>query len=155
MKEYSKTFVFPKISFCGDRKVNTPEIELSLNVDDNKEVLSICGQVWNSKHTNIIACGQCLDRMYKFLKNDKTFRELYRLWKRWHLNDLHPGTIKQEEALDNAKKSGVKICSYDDSCKYLESVGLLEDDGYKYGSKWLYRKIDKDDLKSIYNLLSA
>jgi hypothetical protein len=25
--------------------------------------------------------------------------------------------------------------------------------GYKYGTKWLYRDISKEDLKSIYNLL--
>lgn len=152
MKEYSKTFVFPKISFCGCNKVYTPEIELSLKVDDNKEILSICGQVWNSKHTDIVACGQCLDHMYKFLKNDKTFRELYRLWKRWHLNDMCPGTIKQEEALE---KSGNKSKSYSEQCDYLKSVNLYSDDGYEYGSKWLYRKIDEDDLKSIYDLLSA
>ena len=90
--------------------------------------------------------------MYKFLKNDKTFRELYRLWKSWHLNDMCQGTIKQEEALEN---SGVKFNSFDEKCDYLKSVNLYSDDGYEYGSKWLYRKIDEDDLKSIYNLLSA
>lgn len=152
MKEYSKTFVFPKISFCGGNKVNTPEIELSLKVDGDIEILSICGQVWNSKHTLDIASGQCLDHMYKFLKNDKIFKELYRLWKRWHLNDMCPGTIKQEEALEN---SGIKFKSFCEECDYLKSVNLYSDNGYEYGSKWLYRKIDEDDLKSIYNLLSA
>ena len=152
MKEYSNTFVFPKIAFYGRNKVNTPEVTVSLKVGDNKEVLSICGQVWNSKHTDIIAGGQCLDRMYKFLKKDKIFIELYKLWKRWHLNDLCAGTIKQEEALDNV---GIKFNSFDERCDYLKSVNLYFDDGYEYGSKWLYRKIDEDDLKSIYNLLSA
>lgn len=152
MKEYSKTFVFPKISFCGGNKVNTPEIELSFKVDDNKEILSICGYVWNSKHTDTVAGGQCLDHMYKFLKNDKTFKELYRLWKRWHLNDMCPGTVKQEEVLEN---SGNRSKSFCEQCDYLKSVNLYSDDGYEYGSKWLYRKINEDDLKSIYNLLSA
>lgn len=61
------------------------------------------------------------------------------------------GTVKQENALNNADK---KFNSYDEKCDYLKSIGLYEDDGYRYGSSWLYREIDADDLKSIYNLLN-
>ena len=67
---------------------------------------------------------------------------------------MHAGTVKQEQALNDARKVGVRLSSYDDSCKYLESIGLLEDDGYKYGSAWLYREIPEDDLKEIVSLLA-
>lgn len=152
--EISKTFVFPKIAFNRTRKINTPEIEMTLKEENGKSVLSICGSIWNSKHTDIIAGGQCLDTMYKYLKHDKLFKEIYRLWKLYHLNGLHAGTIKQEQALDDAEKAGVRLLDYNDSCKYLESIGLLEDDGYKYGTKWLYRAIPEDDLTIIKNLLT-
>lgn len=152
--EISKTFVFPKIAFNGTRKINTPEVEIALACDNGKYEFSACGSIWNSKHTDIIAGGQCLDTMYKYLKHDKLFKEIYRLWRAYHLNGMRSGTIKQEQALDDAEKAGVRLLDYNDSCKYLESIGLLEDDGYKYGTKWLYRAIPEDDLNVIKNLLT-
>jgi hypothetical protein len=152
--EISKTFVFQKIAFNGTRKINTPEVEIALECNNSKYEFSACGSIWNSKHTDTITGGQCLDTMYKYLKHDKLFKEIYRLWKLYHLNGMRSGTIKQEQALDDAEKAGVRLFDYDDSCKYLESIGLLEDDGYKYGTKWLYRAIPEDDLKIIKDLLT-
>lgn len=157
MTTMSKTFTFPKVAYTSSRRVNLPTIEVELrDADTDKPKLSICGELWNSTHTDIVMGGQCLDDLAKFdeLFCNSLFRKLHRLWSLWHLNDLHPGTVKQEQAIDDAKKLGVKICSYDDSCKYLESIGLLEDDGYKYGSAWLYRVIPEDDLKEIVSLLA-
>ena len=54
----SKTFVFPKIAWSGSRKINQPEIEVKLTMKDNgKLALSICGNIWNAHHTDII----CVD----------------------------------------------------------------------------------------------
>lgn len=149
--EISKTFVFQKIAFNGTRKINTPEVEMTLKEENGKPVLSICGSIWNSKHTDIVCGGQCLDEMKRFLNKDELFNKLYRLWKFWHLNDMCPGTECQENALI-AKFN--KIPDYDTACEYLKSVNLYEDDGYKYGTKWLYRAIPEDDLKIIKNLLT-
>lgn len=149
--EIRKTFVFPKIAFNGTRKINTPEVEIALECDNGKYEFTANGSIWNSKHTDIITGGQCLDTMYKYLKHDKLFKEIYRLHKLYHLNGLHAGTIKQEEVLNN---SGKVFHGYDDQCEYLKSVNLYEDDGYKYGTKWLYRAIPEDDLKIIKNLLT-
>lgn len=119
-------------------------------------MLSICGNTWNATHTDTVMCGQCLDEMLEFdsLSCDDLFRMLHRLWKQYHLNDMRSGTIKQENALNDARKQGELLCYYEDSRKYLESIGLLEDDGYKYGSSWLYREIPEIDLKEIASLLS-
>ena len=154
-----KTFTFPKVAYTSARRVNLPVIEMELQYKDNdmnRPVLSICGELWDARHTDIVMGGQCLDHLaaFKSLNSDSLFKKLYRLWKAYHLNDLKSGTVKQEKALEDAKKSGVKICSYDDSCKYLESIGLLVDDGYEYGSSWLYREIPEDDLKEIVSLLA-
>ena len=151
-----KTFTFPKVAYTSSRKSNLPEVEVELRYKDSdlsKPVLSICGSLWNSNHTDIVMGGQCLDRLAKFnsLRSNPLFKKLHRLWKNWHLNDLHAGTVKQESAL---KESGKQFESYEDRCKYLESINLLNDDGYVYGSSWLYREIPEDDLKEIISLLA-
>lgn len=147
----TKVFTFPKIAFYGSRKINTPEIEMTLKEESGKSVLSICGSIWNSKHTDIVCGGQCLDEMKRFLNKDELFNKLYRLWKIWHLNDMCSGTEKQESALI-AKFN--KIPDYDTACEYLKSINLYEDNGYKYGSSYLYRPISDEDLATIKMLLS-
>lgn len=146
-----KTFTFDKIAFYGGKRINLPEVEVELEYKDKGPVLSICGSIWNSKHTDCVCCGQCLDTMMKFssLAHNALFKKLHRLWTDWHLNDLRAGTVKQEDALKDARKAGHKICGYEDACKYLESIGLLEDNGYEYGSSWLYREIPDDVLQEI------
>lgn len=148
-----KTFSFDKIAFYGGKRINLPEVEVELEYTDKGPALSICGSIWNSKHTDCVCCGQCLDTMMKFssLANNALFKKLHNLWSNWHLNDLHAGTVKQEAAL---KEHGYSS-NYTDDCKYLESIGLLDDNGYRYGSAWLYREIPEDTLKEIETLLSA
>lgn len=99
--EISKTFVFPKIAFNGTRKINTPEVEIILEYNNDKYEFYACGYIWNSKHTDIVIGGQCLDIIYKYLKHDKLFKEIYHLWKLYNNNGMHCGTVKQEEALHN------------------------------------------------------
>ncbi len=158
MSYMKKTFTFPKVAYTSARRVNLPVIEMELRYKDedySKPELSICGELWNARHTDIVFGGQCLDHLvaFKSLSNDPLFKKLYRLWHLYHLNGMHAGTVKQEQALDEARKAGSRLCCYEDSCKYLESIGLLDDDGYRYGSKWLYRAIPEDDLKEIMSLL--
>lgn len=157
MTTMSKTFTFPKVAYTSTRRVNLPTIEVELRgADTDKPELSICGDLWNSSHTDIVMGGQCLDELATFdeLFCNPLFKKLYRLWKAHHLNGMHAGTVKQEQALNDARKDGVRLSSYSDSCKYLESIGLLDDNGYKYGSAWLYRTIPEDDLKEIVSLLA-
>lgn len=42
----------------------------------------------------------------------------------------------------------------EERCTYLESKGLLYEDGIKYGTQWWYHKIPEDDLKTIVELLT-
>ena len=39
-------------------------------------------------------------------------------------------------------------------CDYLESIGLLVDDGYKFGTGWLKRDIPVEDVAVIGKLLT-
>ena len=153
----SKTFSFDKIAFYGGKRINIPEVEVNLEYKEKGPELSICGTIWNSRHTECVCAGQCLDTMMKFssLANNTTFKKLHSLWKNWHLNGLHAGTEKQESALNMWHATKEKYHSYESDCKYLESIGLLVDNGYKYGTSWLYREIPEDTLKEIETLLSA
>lgn len=146
-----KTFTFDKIAFYGGKRINLPEVEVELEYKDKGPVLSICGSIWNSKHTDCVCCGQCLDTMMKFssLANNALFKKLHRLWTDWHLNDLKCGGPLQEAALKDCQSS-----LYGERCSYLESKGLLYEDGIKYGAQWWYKEIPEDDLKEIIDLLS-
>lgn len=141
-----------KIDFnnCG-RKINEVEITIELKQEKEGETLSICGHVWNSKKTNTICSGQILDDLQPFFKNNKLFNKIFYFWKNYHLNDLHAGTEKQEELLKNT----VDLHDYDykKSCEILEKNNLLFDNGYKYGSAWLFRPIPKKDLQEIKRII--
>ena len=145
-----KTFNFGKIDYYGrGRKINSVEVRVELS---DKGVFTASANIWNSKHTDCVCGGQCLDEVAKYVKSDK-FKKIYRLWEQYHLNDMHPGTEKQEEAL---KAAGLNSWAnnYSDCCDYLESINLLVDNGYKFGTGWLKRDIPAEDVAEIEKLLT-
>lgn len=84
-----------------------------------------------------------------FTKDDVA--RLCHLWERWHLNDMRAGTPKQEEAVRQWRKVN-KNASYKDTCEMLESINLLVDNGYRYGSAWLKEEVPLDVLKWLFSL---
>lgn len=145
-----KTFNFGKIDFYGTgRRINLVEVEVKLS---DKGVFTAFGTVWNSKKTDCVCVGQCLDTLAKYIKSD-TFKKIHRLWKKHHLNDMHAGTEAQEEAL-NAEGLTSYASDYKKCCEYLESIGLLVDNGYKFGTGWLKRDIPIEDVAEIEKLLT-
>ena len=145
-----KTFNFGKIDYYGrGRKINSVEVRVELS---DKGVFTASANIWNSKHTDCVCGGQCLDEVAKYVKSDK-FKKIYRLWEQYHLNDMHPGTEKQEEAL---KVAGLNSWAnnYSECCDYLESINLLVDNGYKFGTGWLKREIPVEDIAEIEKLLT-
>lgn len=144
-----KVVNFGKIAYNSNKKVNEVTIEIELRGEE-RPVLSIYGEVWNATHTDLATFGQCLDELQKYFKNNWKFMEIYRLWKLYHLNDLHAGTIAQEELL---KKYG--IYNYEEACDLLKKHNLYEDNGYRYGSGWLYREIPCEDLARIKEIIET
>ena len=92
-----KTFNFGKIAYYSNRKENLVTVEIELKEKENGEkVFTACGDIWNRLHTDIISGGQNLDEIAKTpVGNNKIFKEIYRLWKLYHLNDMHPECIHQ------------------------------------------------------------
>lgn len=163
MESRVKTFKFKKIDWYGrGRKINQPEVKMTLKYDnEDRPCLSICGNIWNNIHTDIVCGGQNLDEMIKYdsISSDPIFNKLYYLWTNYHLNDCRAAGPLQEAALKAyhtacKENSIVNLNQYEADSNYLESIGLLYEDGIKYGSKWWYHKIPDNDLNEIISLLS-
>lgn len=107
-----KTFDFGKVDFLGrGRKCNAVTVDMEYREKENGEkVLSISGSVWNTFHSDIIAGGQCLDSIARYIHNP-TFTAIFRLWKLYHLNDMHPECIHQAAQGWN-KEAGEKVTMY-------------------------------------------
>ena len=150
-----KTFNLGKIALYGKRKINLVTLDIELNEKEGKPVFSASAMVWNSKKTDCLMGGQCLDDLYKnfiAIRNNKIFKNVYKFWKLYHLNDMHAGTIEQEKAIKDWENKGNKY-DYTAACEYLKSINLYEVEyngkPYKYGHAWLYQAIPENDLKEI------
>ena len=117
--------------------------------------LSICGNIWNPRKTDIYCGGQCLDEIAKYVKNP-LFKEIYTLWKNYHLNGMHAGTPEQEKVIDEWKAKGNKY-EYNAVCEYLKSINLYEvkysglsvgkrynNELYKYGHGWIIQELPEN-----------
>lgn len=152
-----KTISFGKHAIASKRKINAVEVELRLyEKEPGKPVFSACANAWNNLHSGIVG-GQCLDTLAELspeLRRNPLYREIIGLWRRNHLNDMHAGTERQEHEIQCWLASTGKKWNYDEVCQHLKEVGLYEDDGYKYGTGWLYREINPSDLKRIRELMA-
>lgn len=150
MNRIEKTFQFGKIGLYGKRKINSVEVEVALEDYPTKPVFTVSATVWNQSKTDCILAGQCLDTLVPYLKDNELFMKIHRLWKLYHLNNMKAGTPKQEAAVEEYLKD--HKYDYKEVCDYLESINLLEDNGYRYGTSWLYAPIVEVDLNEIKSL---
>lgn len=127
----------------------TVRVHLELETDyDNKPRFSCWAECYRlGKH------GQCLDAINPYMKNSTLWNIIYRLWKNYHLNNMHAGTKKQEQKLEEV--FGDKIVDYKDKCDCLAEHDLLEDNGHKYGQDWMLWEIPADDLAIIKAIMEA
>ena len=154
IQRINKRISFGKVDFNGTgRRINEVTIDVCLTIKENGDkVFTASGMVWNARHTDCICGGQCLDEISKTSKgHNPLFKRIYRLWKLYHLNDMHPGTEAQEKLLEETKE--IHNYDYDKEKEILQEHNLLVDNGYQYGTAWLYRAIPEEDLKEIYEVL--
>lgn len=186
------TFELGKIAYNGRaRKTNMVEITVELQncggeptftIGKNGEriptgkttpeyvELSICGDIWNNTHTDILCGGQCLDTIAIFRKqlspaNRDLFDLLHDLWKKYHLNGMHAGTPEQEAAIHEWEAAGNRY-DYKAACKMLKERGLYEvkftgktvgrmyhHEPYKYGHGWVVNDLPGDVLLKVEHLI--
>lgn len=110
--------------------------------------LSICGE-WHG-------CGQICDELTddSLIPSDgfeyADLLKIQTIWKEWHLNDMRAGTPKQEAFIKQWRQTNKY--DYTKACKALEEVGLLFDNGYKYGSSWLKEDVPNDVIRYLFTL---
>lgn len=147
-----------KITF----KYDDIRLEMNIRLTETKsgEALGISGMVYRKNKRGRwmeIGGGQCLDDEYfkEASKRSALVRKVVELWERYHLNDMHAGTEKQEDFLEKHFKDNPNERGYKASCDALDKAGLLVDDGYKYGTNWLFRPIPEKALDDIHLILET
>ncbi len=158
--ELRKTFNFGKIAYDQpNRKTNSVDVEIELRDTAKGPAFSARGFIWNASHTYTKSGGQNLDTIAQYVR-DPLFQTILGWWFKWHLNMLNAGTPEQTAAINKWMAYGHRY-SYDEACQYLKSIGLYEvphptrkGETYQYGHEWLYRPIDKADLKAMKELLA-
>ena len=130
--------------------------DIDLNkVEKEYFVLSVSGGVWNRRHNDYDTCGQIIEEIEtNFCINDE-IKEVVRLWRRWHLNDMKAGTREQSQVIEKWLDNKDIRYDYTLACEYLKSIGLYEVRGYKYGHAWLVELIDEKDLDSIRQIVQG
>ena len=90
-----RTFNFGKIDYLNHgRKDCAVTVDLELRETEKGQELSICGEIWNARHTDIYCGGQNLDTIARYVKSP-VFKELFRFWELYHLNGMHPECVHQ------------------------------------------------------------
>jgi hypothetical protein len=137
-----------KVFNFGKRAVNNPKIKNNLITievelrDTNKGLeFSACGNVWNSKQTDIIMGGQCIDDLGQYLKGNKTYKTILEMWKKYHLNGMHAWCACEHEENPREKVKVYKL-RYNQEGERLSKIrdlGLFKN----------YIEVTEEGLKNI------
>lgn len=148
-----KTIIsFGKIAFNGTRRVNEVIISIALNdYEDGKVGLSICGDIWNSRHTEILCGGQCLDTIAKYVTHP-LFKEIKGYWEQYHLNDKSPYTQRQKDCIDS-EIGNDRHHTYESIVEILKNHNLYDDNGCVYAKAWYYREIPQNVVDRIREII--
>ena len=106
-----RVFNFGKIDYYHTgRKTNLVEVKMSYTEKGDKKIFSVSGEIWNSRKTNILCGGQCLDEIAEYIKTP-LFKTIHRLWKQYHLNDMHP-ECEHQAAMGWLEKAAEEVTLY-------------------------------------------
>lgn len=98
-----KVFSFGKVAYNGKRKINEVTLEIELRDWNGYPEFTACVKVWNNIHTDIVAGGQMIDKLYnKFaaLRYSVLFKTIMLLWKKYHLHDISDIPAEDKELID-------------------------------------------------------
>lgn len=132
--------VFCKIEYTGGR-LSITGVE---GPTQGGNAVGGCGQIYDGIRPGYMrfAPGWTLARLVEFL----------RIWRRWHLNDMRPGSPAQREWLRQHPEVGT---DYTERCEALAAAGLNPDPSfpygaegkpYAYGSAWLTEEVPAEVL---------
>ena len=159
MDKICRTISFGKIAYAGKKKINEVTVDLELRYKEDGPEFSACCDVWNSRHTDIVMGGQCLDDVLPYMRGNALFKEIVELWKKHHLN-FDAGTPEQMQCIREHKdeineEDGWYIKELNLLKKYGLDVVKWEGKDYKYGTAWIYRPIPEPDLSRIKEIING
>lgn len=129
---------------------NAVEIEYSLK--DGR--FSASGNIWMGSRRDILSGGQNLEEIAELFPQDQLVQRVVSIWRKWHLNDMHAGSPKQEAFLDTLNLPNNN--HYENAKAKLQEAGLDPDESYmhggkpySYGSAWLNIDLPADVIAEI------
>jgi len=125
-----------------NKETHSPKLSVFLDPVDTVRSLSLVGDATPN------SWGQIQDMLEVVFWQDARIRKLVLLWNRWHLNDVVPGTSHQMFLLRDIPK-------HEDRVTALEFLNMHVDQGYKYGSAWLYEPLPSYVLESLLSTLES
>lgn len=98
-REYS----FGKVAYNGKRKINEVTLEVELRDWNGYPEFTACAKVWNNIHTDIVAGGQMIDKLYNrfaTLRGSVLYKTIMQLWKKYHLHNISGVPAEDKELID-------------------------------------------------------
>ena len=98
-----KEFSFGKVAYNGKRKINEVTLEIELRDWNGYPEFAACAKVWNNIHTDIVAGGQMIDKLYnKFatLRGSVLYKTIMQLWEKYHLHNISNIPAEDKELID-------------------------------------------------------
>lgn len=137
--------------FLGKKDRGECYITWELRNTDKGPEFSAQAEHWLPSKRDCQQCGQCVEEIAGWFPDNTKAQRILSVWREYHLNGMNAGTPKQTEAI---KEFFATVTSYPENdythqCAHLESKGLLVDDGYRYGTAWLYRPIPQYVINEI------
>jgi len=154
MRELNEVIVLGKVAYTNPKyRNNLVDIQVKLTEKPKGLVFTMSGNVWDSMKTDIVSGGRMCYELPTLFPGNPGLKRLVRIWEEWHLNDLNAGTARQELALKE-RVNKPKSHSYTEDCEYLKSIDLHIDNGYAYGTAWLFQEIPNDIVEEIHNIVN-
>jgi len=132
-------------------------VSVFCKIEFKEDVLSISGVVAPTDMGNAFSCGQIIDdaesvEHYAKGWNKAMVSKFTEIWKKYHLNDLHSGTIEQENYIENCCPNS----DYTTRVNALKKANLYtvkyNGKDYTYGNSYLFRPVPENVLEFLVNL---
>lgn len=98
-----RSYSFGKVAYNGKRKINEVTLEIELRDWNGYLEFTAHAMVWNNIHTDTVACGQMIDKLYNefaMLKDSLLYKTVMQLWKKYHLHDISDIPAEDQELID-------------------------------------------------------
>ena len=91
-KNKKRVFSFGKVAYYSKRKINEVTLEVTLYADRNGyPEFTVCANVWNNLHTDIVAGGQMIDDLFNQFprfQHNTIYKAIMELWEKYHCKNV-------------------------------------------------------------------